>query len=272
MSEKNWRNEINSADFFLHQKKTLQISDRRPVIRQPSDLVGPGIDSAATPITDWNDQLATYNGYYSSGNSTNDPTKGGGALHAPVPDGAHGNKDFNPYVGFIVQDSVLGGQQVLYPIGTLQAGTKPVITAMSYWTRTFLRNPSDPDTISSIQWGDWKYVNNTVTDWVTVSGTGGPGFANGWTDFDARVAQFRLFGDHVELRGFIKSGTVGQPAFYLPPAYRPYDRIHGAEYWKGTVSNSAFGAIVLDTSNGGVVPQVGSNVWFCLDDIVFSRT
>lgn len=62
----NWREEINAADYFGHQKKKQEIENRRPVIRRASDLVGPGIGASAVRITDFNDILATYNGYYSA--------------------------------------------------------------------------------------------------------------------------------------------------------------------------------------------------------------
>lgn len=152
--ETNWRTQVTAQDFFGQQKKTLQVANRRPLIRQASDLVGPGIGSSATMITDWNDELATFNGYYSSGNAGNLAT-GVGALHGPIPDAGHGNKDFHPYVGFVTMDSLLGGQQILYPVPVLAS---PIVTSTAYWTRSFVRNPADPTTVSSIQWGPWVFV------------------------------------------------------------------------------------------------------------------
>jgi hypothetical protein len=121
----NWRTETTAMDFFNTQKKKLSIADRRPVIRQASDLVGPGIAAAATLVTDWSDTLATYNGFYSSDI---------GAFDAP--------NSTSQFVGTVVMDSAFGGVQTLYPLD--QDG--------AYYQRTFLRNPGDADTI---YWQPW---------------------------------------------------------------------------------------------------------------------
>lgn len=62
----NWRTDTNAQDYFTHQKKQIQVSDRRPVIRRASDLVGPGIGASAIRISDFNDLSVLYNGYYSA--------------------------------------------------------------------------------------------------------------------------------------------------------------------------------------------------------------
>jgi hypothetical protein len=121
----NWRPETDGADYFLHQKKQLQVADRRPVIRRPSDLVGPGINSSAVRITDYNDALATFNGYYSS-----EP----GASNAP--------NETDSFIGFVAMDDALGGKQIFTSLSTGED-----------YTRVFLRNPSDP---SAILWGQWR--------------------------------------------------------------------------------------------------------------------
>lgn len=123
-NEQNWRVEDSAETYFGHQKKTLAVADRRPVIRRASDIVGPGINAMATRITDYNDILATYNGYYSSE---------AGASNAPNSDEA--------FVGITVMDSALGGYQQFTGLDT---GTE--------YRRIFTRNPSDPDMIF---WGAW---------------------------------------------------------------------------------------------------------------------
>lgn len=120
----NWRTDVDSTDYFQRQKKALAVADRRPVIRRASDLVGPGIAATAIKITDFNDQLATYNGYYSAL---------AGASNAPNGDEA--------FVGMTVMDDFLGGRQVYTGL-----------SSDTEYTRLFLRNPGDP---SSITWGDW---------------------------------------------------------------------------------------------------------------------
>lgn len=126
MSE-NWRVEIDAEDYLGHQKKKLAIADRRPVIRRADQLVGPGIASTAVRLTDFNDLLAQYNGFFSAED---------GADNAPPV--------AQNYVGTVISDAVLGGVQEFYGMsnGTL-------------YRRIFTRNPGDADSIS---WGAWASV------------------------------------------------------------------------------------------------------------------
>lgn len=124
MSQQNWRTETDGYDYLLHQRKQLQVADRRPVIRRAADLVGPGIGATATKITDFNNLLATYNGFYSA-----EP----GAANSPDENQA--------FVGITVMDSTLGGYQMF----------RSLASGLIY-ERTFLRNPTDAATI---YWGDW---------------------------------------------------------------------------------------------------------------------
>lgn len=123
----NWRTEVNAVDYFGHQKKQLNVADRRPVIRRASDLVGPGVAATAVRITDYNDLLATYNGFFSSAPD---------ALNAPGAD--------DPYVGTVVSDAELGGVQMFTNL-----------TTGVVYRRVFNRNPSDAATI---YWGAWAAV------------------------------------------------------------------------------------------------------------------
>lgn len=129
MSDENWRTETRAEDYFLHRQKKLDLADRRPVIRTASDLVGPGIGAFATRLDDFNNLLATFNGFYSAAaDATNAPD-------AALPTTAE------PFVGFVVSDAELGGLQVFTGLDT---GTE--------YRRTFLRSPIDPE---SINWGLW---------------------------------------------------------------------------------------------------------------------
>ena len=125
MSEQNWRTEVTAEDYFLHAKKDAQIESRRPVIRTASDLVGPGIGATAVRITDFNDLLATFNGYYSVA---------AGALGAPTDD--------EGFIGSVVSDAELGGAQTFTGL----------ITGTEY-RRTFTRSPTDPEALG---WSDWS--------------------------------------------------------------------------------------------------------------------
>ena len=123
-SERNWRTEVTAQDYFGHQKKQSEVADRRPVIRKASDLVGPGIGVNTVLVDDFNNTLATFNGYYSS-----EP----GAANAPTVSGS--------FVGYTVSDSTLGGVQCVTELST---GDE--------YRRTFTRAPTDPDTL---WWGNW---------------------------------------------------------------------------------------------------------------------
>lgn len=125
MSNKDWRIETDSMDYFQHQKKTIEVSDRRPVIRKAGDLVGPGIGANSTRIDDYSDLLATFNGYYSSAP---------GASNAPNATEA--------FVGYVISDAELGGTQIFTSLST---GIE--------FTRLFERSPTAPETIG---WGEWR--------------------------------------------------------------------------------------------------------------------
>lgn len=123
MSE-NWRTEIDAQDFFGNQKKRSAIEQRRPLLRQASDFVGPGIGVSSTRITNFNDILALCNGYFSCvAGTTNAPTS------------------TQAFTGYVIMDAEFGGQQVFRGMTT---GTQ--------YVRIARRNPSDPD---SITWGAW---------------------------------------------------------------------------------------------------------------------
>lgn len=122
---RNWRTEVDAIDYFGNQKKQLQVADRRPLIRRASDIVGPGIAGQAVRLSDYNDLLATFNGFFSSAP---------GAANAPTPGEA--------YVGTVVSDSELGGVQTFTNLET----------EFTY-QRVFRRNPTDS---STVYWGAWS--------------------------------------------------------------------------------------------------------------------
>lgn len=88
-------------------------------------------------------------------------------------------------------------------------------------------------------------------------------FSNSWAIFSGSFSvKYRPLLDMGEARmiGLIKSGTIGLKAFNLPAAFWP-----GQDFNTATESNSAYGKILIKTSDGSVVPAVGSNVSFSLD-------
>lgn len=152
MSDKNWRTETNGADYFGNQKKRAELADRRPVPRKPSDIgLGPGISANAVRITDFNDTLATYDGFFSAG---------AGALNAPTVD--------DEFVGSVTSDSTLGGVQLFTALAT-----------EILYKRVFQRNPADP---STIYWGDWLNLGTGTVGGVVDSIIAGAGIDVDSTD------------------------------------------------------------------------------------------
>jgi hypothetical protein len=127
----NWRPETDAEDFFGHQKKQMDVNNRRPVIRRAADLVGPGIGPAAVRITNFNDLLAQYNGFFSAA---------AGADFAPTSEAN--------YIGWVSSDLEFGGVQIFYNMET----------AVGY-RRIFTRSPADTSTIF---WGNWLILTASL--------------------------------------------------------------------------------------------------------------
>jgi hypothetical protein len=93
-----------------------------------------------------------------------------------------------------------------------------------------------------------------------------PGFQNSWVNYggemDAAFRRDRV--GRVDVKGLIKSGTIGNvPAFTLPAGYRPTKDMRFA-----IASNSAFGLCWV-LANGEVrIPQ-GNNTWVDLSGVCF---
>lgn len=123
-------------------------------------------------------------------------------------------------------------------------------------------------------------VPTSMEAWHSVGGAGEPAFTNSWVNFDATTtpgAQFRKtpWGD-VQLRGLIKSGTLGTDAFTLPVGYRPVLST-GEEFMlinsNGTVNDNTArcqigsdGKVyILDSSNGTGHWVSLAGVWFSVN-------
>lgn len=135
----NWRTDVTAGEYFLHQRKQLDIADRRPVIRKPSDLVGPSIAPHALRVTNYSDPLATFNGFISSTRAVNGPR--------PEVAGPNAGYDINSYSGFVSSDAELGGVQRITDL----------LTGSEY-VRTFRRAPADP---GALTWSDWGVITPT---------------------------------------------------------------------------------------------------------------
>lgn len=102
-----------------------------------------------------------------------------------------------------------------------------------------------------------------------VGDTGQPAFANSWVNFgttDAPAAFWRDPMGWVHLRGLIKSGTIGNVAFTLPPGFRPPLREVFA-----VLSNGAIGRVDVQ-ADGQVIPAAGNNTYVSLAGIHFRTT
>lgn len=222
----NWRTEIGAQDYFGHQQKKLQIADRRPVIRRASDLVGPGIGATAVRITNFNDLLATFDGFFSADAN---------AASAP--------NDTDAFVGFTSSDSELGGLQQFTSLAT------GVV-----YQRVFTRNPADS---SAVYWGAWvPLLVLADTDWIS------PTLVNGWVDFDSRTVAYRRINGIVHMQGIAKSGTVGAstPIFYLPEGFRPRAMAGTGPDINAIVIAAGVAAIGgINGSDGAVSLQSGGN-------------
>jgi hypothetical protein len=101
----------------------------------------------------------------------------------------------------------------------------------------------------------------------TIGASGEVVFANSWVNGGApyaAAAYTKTEDGWVRLRGAVKTGTIGQAAFTLPPGVRPASTSRHA-----VVSNSVFGIVDIDKS-GNVIPQSpSSNALVSLDGIQF---
>lgn len=204
MGTQGWREETDAGDYFLHQQKQLQVADRRPVIKKGSDLVGPGIAANAVRITDFDNLLATFNGYYSAAP---------GALGAP--------NTTEAFVGFVISDATLGGRQVFTGL-----------TSGIEYSRTFTRSPVDPEALG---WSNWTgqrilpslssgtdttltTVNSgvaTVLVAPSVSVIGEPGVYDR-SDAGVRVYKQGVYTGDIHVGSTLSGVTGGQLFFYRP--------------------------------------------------------
>lgn len=110
-------------------------------------------------------------------------------------------------------------------------------------------------------------VLNTPEAWREVGAAGQPGFQNAWANYGSGYTTAAFYKDPlgvVHLRGLLRSGSVGVPAFTLPEGYRP-----AAIELIGTISNGAAGRIDV-TATGNVTPtSPSSNVWVTLSGLSF---
>lgn len=100
-----------------------------------------------------------------------------------------------------------------------------------------------------------------VDDWII------PPFQNSWISFGGGYAPpgyCKTPMGMVHLRGVLKGGVVGAPAFTLPASFRPIYKLA-----LGTISNETVGRVDVNP-DGTVVPFAPSNnAWVSLDGLIF---
>lgn len=181
MTDNAWRQEITATDYFGGQQRRLQIADRRPLIRQGFDLVGPGIGMNAVDVVDWNNSLAQVNGFFSSTNATNSPSSG-------------------EFVGYVVSDAALGGWQRVI---RLADGVE--------FTRHFTRSPWDAETL---QWGSWDRVAVVPTGVVSLFAAATA--PSGWLECDGSDVSRATYADLFTVIGTTFGPGDGATTFTLP--------------------------------------------------------
>jgi hypothetical protein len=155
-------------------------------------------------------------------------------------------------------------------------------TAANWATLNPVLGPGEPGydrTTQTFRVGDgvtaWNLLpvegGRTDAAWHVIGDPGEPAFLNGWTNYGSNysAAAFRLVAGVVRLRGVVKSGTVGQPAFILPVGYRT-----STARLFATISNALIGRVDVlpdpGTNAGGVVPaSPSSNAWLSMDGLSF---
>lgn len=74
MPTTNWNQPTNAGDYFRQIDKQMDRQERRPSLRQASDILGPGFGPYAQQVVDWNSDTAAFTGFfYSEPGAVNSP-------------------------------------------------------------------------------------------------------------------------------------------------------------------------------------------------------
>ena len=143
-----------------------------------------------------------------------------------------------------------------YPValaGVLTVKTEGLIIFQEY--RDYQNNGVYTRVSYGGTWTTWKNVNVLKTGAI---------LQNGWSNYSSTAGSFaqatyRKEKGIVYIEGLVKGGTIGTAIFTLPPNCRPSGHLI-----LPIISNNVFGKMTVNLL-GGVVADVGSNVWFSIN-------
>jgi hypothetical protein len=151
-----------------------------------------------------------------------------------------------------------------YPNGTIYQ--EPVTIKESCNAKIYTTYNLSDKAVTMQNSAEISAINKRMSDWKTVNPWIAPTLLNGWVNYGGTADTVGYYKDEfgiVHLKGFVKSGTIGQAIFNLPVGYRP-----NARQYYSALSNGLFGYATI-ISDGTVQATSGSNVSFSLDGISF---
>lgn len=228
---------IDAEEFFRQQEARLAWEERRPQVTRAADLLGPGLGPRAIEITDFDSELASFNGFYYAAP---------GALNSP--------NDTKWWMGYTISPRTegVGGIQVFW---TFRAVDSPHSEVMRGFETSITASGAHT-------YGPWE-GNTGTQEWQTVTS-----FLNGFQTYAEDVEYMKDSAGVVHFVGRVnRTSGSGAHMFTVPPDYRP------AKDFRLTVASEQFGnfAFVTIETNGVVnVVNLADPNWVSLS--AFSYT
>lgn len=111
---------VDFNDWMRDQERRTIGQERRPAINTASDLLGPGIAPMAVFISDWNDDVTAFNGFFASDV---------GAINSPNPALA--------WIGYSLVDANGSGYQRVFSYSMVEGSTSRTFTSPDGTTRIY---------------------------------------------------------------------------------------------------------------------------------------